>query len=231
MTRAVVPFLALALCGCEINTASGPEKHETRTVALNHTELARLNLKMGAGELRIEGGSPELVDADFDYNVPSWKPMLIDDSTGVRREIRIEQPSSSIHASNTIYNWNLRLNNDAPMDITAHLGAGSARMNLGTVNLGTLDVEMGVGELNLDLNGKLRRDCSVRLEGGVGQATVILPSSVAILSNASGGIGGISVKGLEKRGDTWYNPLHENGPVTIRLRVEGGVGQINIVAE
>lgn len=228
----MVAVLALGLAACEMpTTSSGPEEHETRTVALNHTELARINLKMGAGELRVDGGSPELVEATFDYNVPAWKPMLIDDSTGVRREIRIEQPSSTIHASNTIYNWSLHLNNDVPMDVTAHLGAGTARMNLGTVNLGSLDVEMGVGELHLDLMGTPRRDCSVRLEGGVGQATVLVPASVPIIANASGGIGGISVKGLEKRGDTWYNPLHENGPVTIRLRVEGGVGQINIVAQ
>lgn len=215
---------------------TGPTSHETRVVELNHagtdqSEMARVSLKMGAGELQLNGGAPSLLDADFTYNVPSWKPILIDDSTGVRREIRIEQPNSSQASSNSIYKWTLRLNDNVPVDVVAHLGAGEARMILGSVNLRSLEVEMGVGELHLDLTGHPRRDYNVNLTGGVGQATVILPGSAGIVANAHGGIGDISVKGLEKRGGSWINPAHEQAPVTIHLNVQGGVGQINVVAQ
>lgn len=215
---------------------SGPTRHETRVVELSHggtdqSEMARVSLKMGAGELQLNGGAPSLLDADFTYNVPSWKPILIDDSTGVRREIRIEQPNNSQASSNSIYKWNLRLNDNVPVDVVAHLGAGEARMILGSVNLRSLEVEMGVGELHLDLTGHPRRDYNVNLTGGVGQATVILPASAGIVANAHGGIGDISVRGLEKRGGSWINPAHEQAPVTIHLNVQGGVGQINVVAQ
>lgn len=215
---------------------TGPTRHETRVVELNHagtdqSEMARVSLKMGAGELQLNGGAPSLLDADFTYNVPSWKPILIDDSTGVRREIRIEQPNRSQASSNSIYKWNLRLNDNVPVDVVAHLGAGEARMILGSVNLRSLEVEMGVGELHLDLTGHPRRDYNVNLTGGVGQATVILPASAGIVASAHGGIGDISVKGLEKRGGSWINPAHEQAPVTIHLNVQGGVGQINVVAQ
>ena len=226
-----LPVLAVGLAGCGANVMTAPTQHETRTVELDKSEMARLELKMAAGELQIDGGSPHLVDADFTYNVPGWKPMLIDDSTGVRREIRIEQPGSGHAASNLIYKWNLTLNNDVPLDVVAHLGAGQARLTLGTVNLRSLNVEMGVGELHLDLAGTPRRDYNVTLHGGVGQATVILPSSAGIIATARGGIGDISVKGLEQRNGTWINPAHEHAPATIHLSVEGGVGQINIVAQ
>jgi hypothetical protein len=233
------PLLLVACCalaGCGVNVITGPAKHETRVVELNppgsdKSEMARIDIRMAAGELELTGGAPELADCDFTYNVPSWKPMLIDDSTGVRREIRIEQPGNVRGGSNTIYKWNLSVNNDIPLDVVAHLGAGTARVTLGTVNLRSLDIEMGVGELHLDLTGTPRRDYNVNLEGGVGQATVLLPASAGIIANAEGGIGSISVKGLEQRDGSWINPVHQHAPATIRLKVEGGVGQINIVAQ
>jgi N-terminal domain of toast_rack, DUF2154 len=227
---AVTVLAGLMLTGCKGNTATGVVRHDTRSVELDKSEMARINLKIGAGELQIEGGSPNLLDAEFSYNVPSWKPILIDDSTGVRREIRIEEPSGVHGASHSEYKWNLRLNNDVPMDVVAQFGAGAGRMNLGSVNLRSLDVEMGVGNLDLDLSGNPQRDYNVDLRGGVGQATVILPASAGIIAKARGGIGAISVKGLEKRGDTWINAAHEQAPVTIHLNVEGGIGQIDIVA-
>lgn len=231
MHRTLILSAFFALSACEMNVVpNGPTQHETRTVALDKSEMARLELKMGAGELQVEGGSSNLLDADLSYNVPSWKPILIDDSTGVRREIRLEQPSSSRASSNTVYKWNLRLNNDVPMDIVAHLGAGEARMNVGSVNLRSIQVEMGVGEMNLDLTGNPRRDYNVDLKGGVGQATVTVPASAGVIATARGGIGGINVQGLEKRGGTWINPAHEQAPVTIHVNVAGGVGQINILA-
>ena len=229
-------LVVFLLVGCEANLATGPTQHESRTVRLDQSqngqsEMARITLKIGAGDLRVEGGSPDLVDADFAYNVPSWKPMLIDDSTGVRREIRIEQPAATHAGSHVAYDWNLRLNNDVPIDLVAHFGAGTGRMNLGSVNLRSLEVEMGAGELHLDLTGHPRRDYDVNLRGGVGEATVLVPASVGIVAKARGGIGDISVKGLEKREDSWINPGHEQAPVTIHLNVEGGIGQINIVAQ
>lgn len=230
MHRTLILSACLSLTACEMNVSTGPVQHENRTVALDKAEMARLELKMGAGELQVDGGASDLLDADLSYNVPSWKPILIDDSTGVRREIRLEQPSGSHAGGNTVYKWNLRLNNDVPVDLVAHLGAGKARMTLGAVNLRSVEVNMGVGEMNLDLTGNPRRDYTVDLKGGVGQATVIVPASAGVIATARGGIGDISVKGLEKRGDTWINPAHEQAPATIHVNVKGGIGQINIVA-
>ena len=44
---------------------------------------------MGGGELRVSGGSPKLMEADFDYNDPGWKPQVEYHSTGVRSDIEI----------------------------------------------------------------------------------------------------------------------------------------------
>jgi hypothetical protein len=60
---------------------------------------------------------------------------------------------------------------------------------------------------------------------------VYLPGDTGVIANATGGIGDVNVRGLEKRGGQWINPAHENAPVTIHLDIKGGIGQIEIIAE
>jgi len=222
---------ALALAGCEVNLdRDGHFERESKSIELDKSEMARVEIKFGVGELNVEGGSPKLMDADFEYNIRSWKPIVRYDPSGFRSYLTIEQPSSS-SGPHVHYRWNLRFNDKLPMDIEAHLGVGDARMDLGSMNLRSVDVHMGVGELRLDLRGEPKKDYDVSIEGGVGEATVYLPKNVRIVADASGGIGGISTHGLQKDGDRWVNAGHEHDPVTVRVRAHGGIGQINLNAE
>ena len=123
----------------------------------------------------------KLMDGDFEYNIPSWKPDVRYNATGFRGELVIEQPSNSKGSSNTTYKWNVHFNDKLPLDMTTHLGAGEARMNLGSVNLRNLELQLGVGEVDVDLRGKPTHDYNVKIAGGIGQATVHLPASVGIV--------------------------------------------------
>ena len=219
------------ITACEINVETGPDQHDSQSVDLDKSEMARVEIKMGVGELAVDGGSPKLLDADFDYNVKSWKPTVKVDTSSFRKQISIEQPSGSHGGHNTRYKWNVRLNDTLPLDVVAHLGAGEAHLNLGSVNLRSLEMNIGVGEVKVDLRGKPTRDYNVNVHGGVGQATIYLPSTVGIVANAQGGIGDIKVRGLEKRGGSYINPAHENASVTIHVDVKGGVGEIQLIAE
>jgi hypothetical protein len=92
-------------------------------------------------------------------------------------------------------------------------------------------MDIGVGQVNVDLRGTPKKSYDVRINGGIGEAKVFLPRSVGITANAKGGIGEVNVEGLEKRGDRWINPGHENDPVQITLDAKGGIGEIRIVAQ
>ncbi|HTS76477.1 MAG TPA: toast rack family protein [Bryobacteraceae bacterium] len=232
MKPALVAAAAFLLAGCVVDMErTGPEEHETKSIDLDKSEMVRVDLKMGAGELNVNGGSSKLMDADFTYNVASWKPQVTYTSSGFRGNLTIEQPAHSHGGSRAHYRWEVRLNDQVPMDVHAELGAGKATMNLGSLDLRSVRVDMGVGEMRLDLTGKPMRDYTVNINGGVGHAMVFLPRDAGIVANASGGIGNISVRGLEKRGGQWINPAHENAPVTIHLDIQGGIGQIELVAE
>lgn len=193
--------------------------------------MTRVELRMGAGELNVSGGSPKLAEADFTYNVASWKPNVDYHSTGVRGDLLITQPEGSGGFGDTEYRWDVKLNDGVLMDVITKLGAGDARMTIGGMNLRSVELNIGAGEVTMDLRGAPKRSYDVRINGGVGQATVYLPRGVGIDATAKGGIGEVNVRGLEERNGRWINPSQENSPVTIRLDVKGGVGEIDIVAE
>ncbi len=45
------------------------------------------------------------------------------------------------------YVWDLRFNDQKPLDLDVNFGAGESRLDLGDLTLRRVNVEMGVGEL------------------------------------------------------------------------------------
>jgi uncharacterized protein DUF2154 len=220
-----------AFVGCGPEVWHGPPQHDTQSIELDKTEMTRVEIKMGAGELQASGGSPKLLDADFTYP-PRLKPVVRYNASSFRGQLSIEEPHRIALGSNHGDNkWRLKFNNDRPLDVVVDLGAGEARMDLGALNLRSLGVNMGAGELQVDLRGNPKRDFDVRIHGGAGEATVRLPKNVAIDARAAGGIGEIEARGLEKREGRWINPDAVDAPATIHLDIEGGVGSIRLIAE
>jgi hypothetical protein len=233
MRKITLALAVLALAGCSFpRVQTGPLIHETRVVEVGKFEMARVSLKMDVGELHVQGGSPHLVDADFTYNVPAWRPRLESSSSSFRADVKIEEPSGGFTTSgNSRYEWDLKLNNGVPLNLVAHLGTGNARMDLGSVQLQSLQIHMGVGNLRLDLRGHPVKDYNVEIHGGVGDATVMLPNSVGISATAKAGVGDISADGLQKRNGRWENDAYARAPVRVRLDITGGVGNIHLTAE
>lgn len=228
---AAIVSLLLASTACFVESSStGPLRTESASVDRDKTEIVEVELKLGAGELKIRPGGDKLMEADFTYNEPSSKPIVRYNAMGFRGRLTIEQPSAPKMMNNAKYVWDLRLNEHTPMDMTVHLGAGEARLDLGGLAMRSLNINMGVGSLRLDLRGAPKNDYDVHIHGGIGEATVYLPGDVGIVAEAHGGIGGVSAHGLEKRNGRWVNRSQEHAPVTIHLDVNGGIGSINLIA-
>lgn len=228
MTRLASFVAALFLASCSFG--GGPTIQEHKAIEMDRSESTRLDLKIGAGELKVGGGAAKKLEADFAYT-EALKPTLDSRTSGGTSEITISQAGGGLSFGNNTSRWDLRLNDRVPVEVVAKLGAGQADMTLGSLNLRGLNMDIGVGEVNVDLRGTPRQSYDVRINGGVGEAKVFLPRTVGITANAKGGIGEVNVQGLEKRGERWINPGHENDPVQITLDARGGVGEIRIVAQ
>ena len=225
---AVTVAAALLASGCQ-DASGGETRHESSSIDLDKAEMARVEIRMGGGTLNIKAGTPKLLEANFDFNVPEWQPKVDYRSGPSGGVLSISQATDSHRFSNTVNTWDLKLNNQLPLEVMTDMGAGEAHLELGQMNLRDVIVNMGAGELKLDLRGVPKRDYNVKVNGGVGEAFVYLPKDAGISATASGGIGGISTTGLEQRNGVWMNPEPNHSPVTVHVDVKGGVGQINLV--
>jgi hypothetical protein len=224
-TLLAVVATASVLSGCGFNS-TGETRTETVSLDLDDSKAVRVNLRLGGGELNVTSGTAKLMEGNFSYNVPEWKP-LVEYKAG-SGELSLSQPGYSASFGNSVNIWAVNLNRSVPLDIVANIGAGEATLELGDLNLNRVDLNIGAGAMSVDLRGEPKRDYTVQIRGGVGETTVRLPRDVAISATATKGIGDISIEGLEQRDGVWVNPDRVGAPVTVRVNVSGGVGQINL---
>ena len=223
----------LFLCGCFVAAdRTGPTRYDARSFERGSIEELHLDLRMGAGDLNVGTGTSQLAQTYFTYNVGDWKPEVRYDPRGTRADLSIRQPGGhGVHFGPTRYEWDLRLSREVPVYLRVNFGAGQAQLDLGGLPLRDVQVDMGVGQLDMDLRGNPKHNYNVRIHGGVGEATVRLPAGAGVYAEASGGIGSIETRNLQKTGGHWVNDAYERASVRIRLTVEGGVGSIRLIGE
>jgi hypothetical protein len=210
---------------------SASVRHEVRTVDLAGAKTVRADLNIGAGQLTLRGGSSHLVDADFDYYEREGSPQVEYAVNGGKGELKISQEGGQPNIGGTNNTWSLHFSNSVPLDLNIDMGAGEGDLRLRDLDVTNLTVNMGAGRVEVDLTGDRKKDLQADIEGGVGQAVIRLPRKIGVIVNASGGIGTIDASGLKHDRDEYTNAAYGKSPVTIRLKVEGGVGQISLIQE
>lgn len=210
---------------------TGTSQTDSEAVELQGAESVQVELVMGAGELSVTGGADKLLQGEFSYNVPAWKPRITYNVVDNRGQLKVEQEEGTVHLGDADNQWDLRLNNDVPMGLHVKMGAGISRLNLSGLSLSHLEVEGGAGDLDVDLTGDWTQDLDARIKGGVGRVTVRLPTEVGAEVRARGGLGAINAHGLEKRGGSYVNEAFGQSAATLRIDVKGGIGEINLLLD
>jgi hypothetical protein len=225
--------LLLLLIGCINRVAVGPILTDSQSVELGDVDSVQVDIKMGIGELNVDGGATNLMDAEFTYNVEDWRPEVIFEQNGSRGELQISQPEGEINGipdDEIKYRWDVALQNDVPLDMNVDLGVGEGNLNLAGLALQSLTIDTGVGETTIDLTGNWPDSFDVQINGGVGKTTVYLPENVGLRLEADTGIGSLVVNGLQKEGDSgvYTNATYGESETTITLDISGGIGEITV---
>jgi hypothetical protein len=175
----------------------GKMQSESQAVDLKNAQSARAQLKMGAGELTITGGADQLMEGEFSYNVSEWKPKVSYDVSGDTGELMVKQGSSEdVRLGADARNeWDISLNDELPTDLVVQMGAGESDLDLDSPALTGVDLQMGAGKTTVDLTGDYAQSFDASIQGGVGKATVLLPSEVGVKAKAEGGLGRSMLRG------------------------------------
>ena len=233
-TRILLAAAIVAAAGlfaaCEDHTVL---QTETQSVAAEGAKTAEVELRMGAGQLRLAGADQSaLMEATFRFNRSRYRPEVDYHVSGTTGVLRVSaRRHVGIMFGHVRNEWDLRLTKSIPADLTVKLGAGESRLDLRGIELSGLDIDMGVGEMRLDLSGPRTRSFDVKIDGGVGSGTLILPSEAGVRVKVDGGIGSVNAHGLAKSGHVYTNDAYGKSPVTIDISIDAGIGSLDLRVE
>jgi len=247
--------LLILLNACTINRFQvGSLETVTETIELGEADTLRADIRMGVGEIEIAGGSDELMEAEFNFNVDELEPQFAYDVSGSKGELTIEHEDTNDipvgDYDDVRSEWILQFNNDVPINmnltlgaskswldfqdmaltnLNIEMGAGDAEIWLGDNDLRELDIEMGAGELTIDMTGNWEQDLSAEITAGVGHLTVYLPRDVGVVIEVEMGVASLETSGLDQDGSKYSNDVYGDSDVTLRLEIQGGVGRIELI--
>jgi hypothetical protein len=211
--------------------SSAAMHHETRTVDRQDAKAVESSVQASAGQVTIGGGSSHLLDADFNFSDSYATPQVDYHVASGVGQLTVSQDDRGSRFGVSHNDWNLRFSNDVPLELKVDMGAGEGRLRLRDVQVTRLTLNMGAGHVDVDLTGDRKKDLDADIEGGVGQATIRLPAKVGVVVHASGGLGAINAHGFKRDDDEYTNDAYGKTPATIRLKIEGGIGEINLIQE
>jgi hypothetical protein len=238
--------------GCGETAEPGDLIEETHIMGLEGARRVSAEIEMGLGKLAIGGGSEDMLDAEFVYNVEDWKPVIrysVADGLG---ELVIKQHDSKTKSfgRGVKCEWDLRFGDKVPLDLIMEVGAGECRMDLedlpvsgldltfgagdveliigGSRTLSDLDLEAGAGDIMLDLTGDWDVDMDARIKAGVGRVRVRLPEDTGVRVKTQKGIGKVSMSGLRRKGSYYVNEAYGDSDATLYIEVETGIGAIEL---
>jgi len=257
----MVSAMLLISLGCSgfsvsFNTVDVGDLHTTtQTLESNDVDEVRVDIKMGAGELIVDGGADDLLEAEFTYNVEDWEPEVSYDVNNGKGRLDIRQPNINEIAfdDDMRYKWDLRFGDTVPIYMGIDIGAGDGEIHLGDVHVTHLDikasagkidvdlrgnhslsyaeVDIGAGSLTMDLRGDWEEDVDVIIEGGVGETSLHLPDDIGVQVEVTKGIGEVTASGLRKQGDMYVNALYGESDITLYVDVHAGIGRIVLIGD
>ncbi|HEY2460107.1 MAG TPA: toast rack family protein, partial [Candidatus Acidoferrum sp.] len=133
-------------------------QHHAETVERQNAKQVHTSIDMNAGDLTVSSGAGHLLDANFDYR-DTEAPRVqyrVDNGDG---DLSIDQDNSDSNYHTTSDNsWNIRLAGDVPMDLKVNMGAGQGNLHLRDINLTNLELNIGAGQVDIDLTGDRKKD-------------------------------------------------------------------------
>jgi hypothetical protein len=206
--------------------------HTSETIKRQNAQFMCAEVQLGLGKLYLSGGAKQLMEADFKYNTEKLRPSVDYQEEGKKGRLLVSQPSTSqLRIMKYRYEWDIRLNNDVPLELGVESGAANSELQLNGLNLKKLDVDMGLGEMKIDLSGSWKQGFKVEMNGGVGRTKLILPKEAGVKVNLNKGLGKVRADRLFIVGNQYFNQAYESSDVKIEIECNLGVGSLDLMLE
>lgn len=199
---------------------------------VENVQSADLELNLGVGELDL--GALDTSSTDWilgTVSAPGNRQILVEsESNSGVAALKISSEGGSTFFGNPSERWNLDLSPAIPINLSVDAGVGGSKLDLNALNIPQLDVNTGVGGLQVVMPAHAGT-VSATLDGGVGGLTVLIPEGVPARIRTSTGVGGLSINQSRFPNigeDLYSSPDYDTATNRIDLSVDSGVGGITI---
>ena len=121
--------------------------------------------------------------------------------------------------------WNVAIDPEVRLDLTADLGAGEATIDLAGLQADRVQVDLGVGQVKVTLPRE--SDAEVIVDGGVGTVTISIPRGLGAKIRVDAGIVARDLPaGFTRSGDTYTSPTYQQADYQAEVTVSLGIGTI-----
>lgn len=226
----------LLLAGCAPTLSStGNEQEESHQLARLSSDIEQVdvNIRIGVGELFIEESTEFFLDGTYRADPSELLPVLTQREQGKKHVLKLEHTRSvKGKGINDLYNmWDIKLQEDLPYHLDIEFGVGQGKLNLAKLNqLQEVSLELGVGDVIVDLSGAYQQHVNVEVEAGVGNALFYVPQDVGAIVKVTKGLGAFKANELEYNPDldAYVNTAYDASKATIKINIEMGIGQVEV---
>lgn len=219
----VVLVVALMLAGPSLGWSSNLDvRSDSYSAPLDDASSARvdLNLSVGTSTVRPLADSTNLIEADLryvgeiDFRVEGGAERVV--SLGQRGEVNVGFNPFGFFLpwnGNNDLRWDVGLSPAVPMALSIHNGVGEANLDLSSLQLTSLSLNGGVGEIHATLPAT-RTPYRATVNNGVGEVSLTIMRGAALDLTVSGGVGGLTIDVPDG--------------AAVRLTSQGGLGDLNL---
>ncbi len=239
MKTYLIALLMLVVTSCVGPGRSAAMQSRTETVDLDDVAVVHALIEVTAGDLAVDGGASHLLEADFRYNRPELDPTVSYRVSGSEGELIVSNRENGNEISGEVDGaWTLRFHQRVPLDLDIFTALGDTDLDLGDLTVRRLALQPGIGSTTIDLRTVGQDELTVKIAGGLGPLTLILPEEAGARVAVDRRLGNVKARTFHldptaHSDGTYVNDAYRNGSRSDRIFVEiqGGTGDITLREE
>lgn len=246
---AVLGMLLLMFIGPSMGLVSLPELQSVQyEEAIDDAQSAQIVLDFGVNAVQVNAlsDSRNLFTADLRY----YGEVGFDVSGESAKTVTLEQQGNSVSGGVASFlmsifgaeqqdserdaDWNIGLNRDVPVQLDVNAGVGNTNLDLRELALTGLNVDSGVGNVDVMLP-TTDEEYLVDIDGGVGSISITLPEGIEVQIDAKIGVGNMNLPSILNRVDgnddgdgIWETEGYRSASTKITIKFNGGVGSLTV---
>ncbi len=179
-------FMALSASSCVLefdnakSMVSGAMGEYKETVEMDNMhekgEPIELHLDMKLADAVIEGTDDKLAEASFLYNAEALKPEFKAKDNG----ISIKNRPGKYNLRKAVNRWDVKVTEILPLNITMRADASEARLNVGSMQVVSANIDSNASKLILDFTGKHQEGGEARIKADASAVRLRLPEGIGV---------------------------------------------------